>query len=91
MDFDAAYHANFSRLDTAVSDWSTLLTHLKELDQEARKGLKGAADKADRQGVTAQVTREFIGNTAGEFGDALDQYAESQSAADPVKRKSRIR
>ncbi|MFI7342250.1 hypothetical protein ACIBUY_30460 [Streptomyces sp. NPDC050085] len=73
MDFDALYHANFSKLDSAVTDWSTLVTHLKELEEQARKGLKGAADKADWQGMNAQVSKEFVGKTAGEFADALTE------------------
>ncbi|MFE1196489.1 hypothetical protein ACFW6E_27615 [Streptomyces olivaceoviridis] len=73
MDFNALYHANFKLLDDAVTDWSTLVKHLEDLKKDAEDGLHKAALKADWAGVNAQVSREFIGKTAGEFGDAHTQ------------------
>ncbi|MBB5930076.1 hypothetical protein [Streptomyces echinatus] len=73
MDFNALYHANFKLLDDAVTDWSTLVDHLADLKKDAEDDLHKAALKADWAGVNAQVSREFIGKTAGEFGDAHTQ------------------
>ncbi|MFD8914856.1 hypothetical protein [Streptomyces sp. NPDC059575] len=73
MDFNALYHANFALLDDAVTDWSTLIKHLAELKKDAEDGLHKAADQADWVGVNAQVSKQFIGKTAGEFGDAHTQ------------------
>ncbi|MEU9989378.1 hypothetical protein AB0E10_21800 [Streptomyces sp. NPDC048045] len=70
MDFDALFHANFKLLDDSVTDWSTLVKHLDELKKDAENSLHKAANKADWAGVNAQVSRQFIGKTAGEFTDA---------------------
>ncbi len=75
MDFNALYHANFKLLDDAVSEWSTLVKHLVDLKKDAEDGLHQAAAKADWAGVNAQVSKQFIGRTAGEFGDAHTQAA----------------
>ncbi|MER8036153.1 DUF6571 family protein [Streptomyces hydrogenans] len=73
MDFDTLLHAKFGTLDAALTDWNTLVTHLEKLEKDASEGLKGAAAKADWQGVNSQVGRRFIDKTAGEFGDAHTQ------------------
>ncbi|MFF2774948.1 hypothetical protein ACFVU3_08570 [Streptomyces sp. NPDC058052] len=73
MDFDTLLHAKFGTLDTALTDWNTLVTNLEKLEKDASEGLKGAAAKADWQGVNSQVGRKFIDKTAGEFGDAHTQ------------------
>ncbi|MEU2058123.1 hypothetical protein [Streptomyces bungoensis] len=73
MDFNALFHANFALLDDAVTDWSTLVKNLEELKKDAENGLHQAANKADWVGVNAQVSKEFIGKTAGEFTDAHTQ------------------
>ncbi|GAA1045343.1 DUF6571 family protein [Streptomyces murinus] len=73
MDFNALYHANFKLFDDAVTDWWTLVKHLEDLKKDAENGLHQAANKADWAGVNAQVSKEFIGKTAGEFGDAHTQ------------------
>ncbi|MFF5028269.1 hypothetical protein ACFY2J_29240 [Streptomyces collinus] len=73
MDFSALYHANFKLLDDAVTDWSTLVKHLADLKKDAENDLHQAALKAEWAGVNAQVSREFVGKTAGEFGDAHTQ------------------
>ncbi|WP_263165221.1 hypothetical protein [Streptomyces sp. SCSIO ZS0520] len=73
MELDALRHANFALLDEAVSDWGTLVRHLDELKKDAEDGLHQAANKANWAGVNAQVSKQFIGKTAGEFKDAHTQ------------------
>ncbi|MGK5501185.1 hypothetical protein [Streptomyces sp. URMC 125] len=73
MKLDALRHADFSRLDDAVTDWSEMVGKLKTLKDDARSQLKGKADKADWTGLNAAVTREFIAKTVEEFGDAHTQ------------------
>ncbi|MEV5613226.1 hypothetical protein [Streptomyces sp. NPDC052225] len=73
MDLDALRFANFKTLDDAVSDWSLLVGHLAELKKQADDGLHKAANTADWSGLNAQVTKEFVGKTAGEFSDAHTQ------------------
>ncbi|MFF0450937.1 hypothetical protein ACFYT4_31925 [Streptomyces sp. NPDC004609] len=73
MDLEALRSAKFTALDEAVSDWSRMITNLKDLEKDAREGLRGQANKADWAGVNATVSREFIGKTAGEFADAQSQ------------------
>ncbi|MFF8847535.1 hypothetical protein ACF08N_33290 [Streptomyces sp. NPDC015127] len=73
MDFDALHSANFKLLDDTVSDWTSMLTKLETLKKDAEDGLHGQANKANWTGYNATVSREFIGKTAGEFGDAVTQ------------------
>ncbi|MET9964606.1 hypothetical protein ABZZ80_01415 [Streptomyces sp. NPDC006356] len=73
MDFDALYHANFKLFSDAVADWSRLADNLDRLKRDAEDGLHQAANKADWAGINSQVTKEFIGKTAGEFTDAHTQ------------------
>ncbi|PJE95074.1 hypothetical protein CUT44_25840 [Streptomyces carminius] len=73
MDLDALRFANFSSLDTAIGDWSQMVTKLKTLQEDAESDLNGKAKKADWSGQNATVTREFIAKTVGEFGDAHTQ------------------
>lgn len=73
MDFEALHSANFKLLDDTVTDWTSMLTKLKELEKDAREGLRGKALKANWAGYNATVSREFIGKTAGEFADAHTQ------------------
>ncbi|MHC5903457.1 hypothetical protein ACVNF4_06015 [Streptomyces sp. S6] len=73
MKFDALYHANFALLSEAVTDWGTLVTNLEQLQKEAETGLHQAANRANWAGVNHQVSKEFIGKTAGEFADAHTQ------------------
>lgn len=73
MDLDALRFANFKALDDAVSDWDLLVRHLSGLQKDAEDGLHKAANSANWAGVNAQVTKEFIGKTAGEFTDAHTQ------------------
>ncbi|WP_405619837.1 hypothetical protein [Streptomyces sp. NBC_00076] len=73
MDLDTLRFANFSTINEAVTDWSTLVRNLEDLQKQAEQGLHQAANKANWAGVNAQVTKEFIGKTAGEFADAHKQ------------------
>ncbi|WP_329024121.1 hypothetical protein [Streptomyces sp. NBC_00690] len=73
MDLDALRLADFSKLATAVTDWTAMATKLWELEEDARRDLGGKAAKANWAGVNATVTREFIGKTAKEFADAATQ------------------
>ncbi|GAQ55535.1 hypothetical protein [Streptomyces acidiscabies] len=73
MKFDALYHANFALLSAAVTDWGTLVKSLEQLQKDAEDGLHKAANKANWAGVNSQISREFIGKTAGEFADAHTQ------------------
>ncbi|MDN5384793.1 hypothetical protein QEP66_22415 [Streptomyces sp. LB8] len=73
MDLDTLRHANFKLLDDAVADWTLLVNHLAELKKDAEDSLRKAANKAEWAGVNAQVSKEFIGKTAGEFADAHTQ------------------
>ncbi|MFE3991982.1 hypothetical protein ACFXPW_09920 [Streptomyces goshikiensis] len=73
MDLDALRFADFSKLSTAVADWTAMATKLWELESDARGDLGGKAAKADWAGVNATVTREFIGKTSKEFADAATE------------------
>ncbi|MFE4910524.1 hypothetical protein ACFRCX_03005 [Streptomyces sp. NPDC056652] len=73
MDFEALHSANFKLLDDVVDDWTKMLGKLADLKTDAKDGLHGKAIKANWAGVNATVSREFIGKTAGEFGDAHTQ------------------
>ena len=73
MDLDALRNADFSLLDDAVEDWSTMVGDLETLMDAAEKGLRGAANQASWAGYNATVSKEFIGKTAGEFTDAHSQ------------------
>ncbi|MGW2510630.1 hypothetical protein ACWC0A_14565 [Streptomyces scopuliridis] len=73
MDFEALHSANFKLLDDVVDDWTKMLGKLADLKTDAKDGLHGKANKANWAGVNATVSREFIGKTAGEFGDAHTQ------------------
>ncbi|WP_416972482.1 hypothetical protein [Streptomyces sp. 4F14] len=73
MKFDALFHANFKLLSDAVTDWGTLVKNLEQLQKDAEDGLHKAANKANWAGVNQQVSKEFIGKTAGEFADAHTQ------------------
>ncbi|MEV6056427.1 DUF6571 family protein [Streptomyces sp. NPDC052107] len=73
MDLDVLRHGNFSQLGEAITDWERMTKDLATLEEDARRKLKGAADKASWAGVNAQVSREFIDKTAQEFADAHTQ------------------
>ncbi|WP_199552104.1 DUF6571 family protein [Streptomyces sp. N35] len=73
MNFDDLRQANFKLLDDAVTDWSTMVRNLKDLEKDANDGLLKDSRKANWKGESATVSREFVGKTAGEFGDAHTQ------------------
>ncbi|MFS4094055.1 hypothetical protein [Streptomyces sp. AF1A] len=73
MDLDALRHGNFSQLGEAITDWEKMTENLATLKEDAKKNLKGKADKASWNGVNAKVSREFIDKTAQEFADAHTQ------------------
>ncbi len=73
MDLDALRNADFSSLDDAVDDWSTMVKDLETMKEEAEKGLRGTANKAEWAGYNADVSKEFIGKTTEEFKDAHGQ------------------
>ncbi|MFD9215706.1 hypothetical protein ACFVY9_21895 [Streptomyces sp. NPDC059544] len=73
MDLEALRHANFSKLNTAIGDWGTVVKNLTTLEKRARDDMKAKADRAAWAGVNAAVSRGFISKTAGEFSDALTQ------------------
>ncbi|MFJ4839287.1 hypothetical protein [Streptomyces sp. NPDC088746] len=73
MDFESLRFAKFGQLDAAVTDWSTMVSNLAVLKDDARDGLKAAADKADWSGDNANVTKGFVDKTVREFDDAHKQ------------------
>ncbi|MEV7994519.1 DUF6571 family protein [Streptomyces sp. NPDC086077] len=62
-------HVDLGKLSTAVSDWKKTVDNLKQLENNARDGLKRKSDRARWEGVNAGVTREFVNKTAKEFTD----------------------
>ncbi|MFK4207634.1 hypothetical protein [Streptomyces sp. NPDC030920] len=73
MDLDSLRFANFSDLDTAITDWEQMVIKLKALQGDAKDDLKAKSDKASWAGENATVTRAFVDRTAGEFSDAHTQ------------------
>ncbi|MER8036005.1 hypothetical protein [Streptomyces hydrogenans] len=73
MDFEALHSANFKLLDDTVGDWTSMLSKLEALKKDANDGLHKKALTADWAGDNAVISREFVGKTAGEFGDAVTQ------------------
>ncbi|NYV74307.1 DUF6571 family protein [Streptomyces sp. UH6] len=73
MDLSALRYANFSRLDEAVEEWRLVSKNLETLAKDAEDGLHKTSLKANWSGENSQVTKEFIGKTAGEFQDAHTQ------------------
>jgi hypothetical protein len=73
MDFGTLLNAGFGKAEAALADWNTLVGNLAELEKAAGQGLRATADGADWRGVNSEVSRAFIGRTAGEFADARTQ------------------
>jgi hypothetical protein len=71
--YEALRFADFSKLTTAVGDWTAMITKLEQLSDDARTQLSDRAKSANWQGVNATVSKEFIGKTALEFADAVKQ------------------
>ena len=67
-----------------------MINDLEKLKDDAEKGLRGAANKANWAGYNATVSKEFVGKTAGEFrgrphaGD-VDSQCPPRHAADELK------
>ncbi|MET9153303.1 DUF6571 family protein [Streptomyces griseoflavus] len=79
--FEQLLNAKLGPLDTAVTDWTEMITKLKRLQTDA-KAMKGKADKATWKGENASVTKEFVVKTAKEFSDAV---TEAESVRDLLK------
>ncbi|MEV8021618.1 hypothetical protein AB0O76_35870 [Streptomyces sp. NPDC086554] len=73
MNLEELRHANFAALAEAITDWSSVIKNLTEMEKVARIGLKQGANRANWAGVNATVSRDFIAKTAGEFSDAVTQ------------------
>ncbi|URM89401.1 hypothetical protein LUW75_04575 [Streptomyces sp. MRC013] len=94
MDFEALHSANFAQFDGTVTDWSSMVRRLGQLEKDARGGLQGKAAKADWTGYNATVSRAFVGKTAGEFADAHTQAASIRNilrdARDELKTQQKL-
>jgi hypothetical protein len=71
--FEDVLHVRLGRLSDAVTDWTTTVTKLKALSDDARNNMKAKSDKADWEGENAAVTRTFVDKTVKEFQDAVTQ------------------
>ncbi|MFE3931262.1 hypothetical protein [Streptomyces sp. YIM B13508] len=60
---------DLGKLGTAVSDWQKVVSNLRQLETDARDGLKKKSDRARWEGVNAGVTRKFVDKTVKEFAD----------------------
>ncbi|MFF6899810.1 hypothetical protein [Streptomyces hydrogenans] len=94
MDFEALHSANFKLLDDTVGDWTSMLSKLEALKKDANDGLHKKALTADWAGDNAVISREFVGKTAGEFGDAVTQATSirniMQDTRDELKAQQRL-
>ncbi|WP_031014172.1 DUF6571 family protein [Streptomyces sp. NRRL F-5727] len=94
MDFEALHSANFKLLDDTVGDWTSMLSKLEALKKDAHDGLHKKALTADWAGDNAVISREFVGKTAGEFGDAVTQATSirniMQDTRDELKAQQRL-
>lgn len=79
--FEQLLNARFGPLDTAVTQWTEMITKLTELQTDA-KAMKTKADKSTWKGENATVTKEFVTKTAKEFSDAV---IEATSVRDLLK------
>lgn len=79
--FEQLLNINLEPLDTAVTDWTQMITRLEQLRTEAG-AMKTRADGAVWRGENATVTQPFIAKTAKEFGDAV---TEAESVRDLLK------
>ncbi|MFB7368860.1 DUF6571 family protein [Streptomyces sp. NPDC056222] len=79
--FEQLLNARFGPLDTAVTQWTEMITKLTELQTDA-KAMKTKADKSTWKGENASVTKEFVTKTAKEFSDAV---TEAESVRDLLK------
>ncbi|MEU4108034.1 hypothetical protein [Streptomyces sp. NPDC027717] len=70
LKYEDIVDAPVARLKAAADDWSEMARKLEKLADDAARGMKAKADKADWEGVNAGVTKGFIGKTVKEFTDA---------------------
>ncbi|MFI8190290.1 hypothetical protein ACIF8T_16030 [Streptomyces sp. NPDC085946] len=71
--FNDLFNARLGSLKNAVDDWTETVKKLKQLDEQASKGLLKKAEKADWKGENAGITLPFVKKTAKEFGDAAKE------------------
>ncbi|MEV7793801.1 DUF6571 family protein [Streptomyces sp. NPDC087512] len=74
-------------LGTAVSDWKKAVDNLKQLETDARDGLKKKSDKARWEGVNAGVTRQFVDRTTKEFADLQAEAGSIHQVLDDAHRE----
>lgn len=79
--FEQLLNAKFGPLDTAVTQWTEMITKLTTLQTDAN-AMKSKADKSTWKGENATVTKEFVTKTAKEFSDAV---TEAESVRDLLK------
>ncbi|MEU7278488.1 DUF6571 family protein [Streptomyces sp. NPDC045431] len=79
--FEQLLNAKLTPLDTAVAQWTEMITKLTRLQTDA-KAMKSKADKSTWKGENATVTKEFVTKTAKEFDDAV---TEAESIRDLLK------
>ncbi|MFI1936229.1 DUF6571 family protein [Streptomyces purpureus] len=79
--FEQLLNAKFGPLDTAVTQWTEMITKLTALQTDA-KAMKSKADKSTWKGENASITKEFVTKTAKEFSDAV---TEAESVRDLLK------
>ncbi|MFH9430941.1 hypothetical protein ACH4JZ_21990 [Streptomyces sp. NPDC017615] len=70
LKYEDIVDAPVAKLKAAADDWSEMARKLEKLADDAARGMKAKADKADWEGVNAGVTKAFIGKTVKEFTDA---------------------
>ncbi len=70
--FEQLLNAKLGPAQTAVTQWSEMITKLNALKTEA-SAMKTKADKSTWRGENATVTKEFVTKTAKEFGDAVTE------------------
>ncbi|MCX4693092.1 hypothetical protein [Streptomyces sp. NBC_01408] len=73
LTYENVINAPLDKLETAATDWKAMVEKLDEMAEAARNGMKAKADKAQWNGVTAGVGREFVAKTAKEFDDAAKE------------------
>ncbi|MDJ0382322.1 DUF6571 family protein [Streptomyces sp. G-G2] len=76
--FEQLLNASLAPMSTAATQWTEMIGKLTALRTDA-SAMKGKADKALWKGENASVTKEFVGKTAKEFGDAV---VEAESVRD---------
>ncbi|WMX48090.1 hypothetical protein RGF97_29330 [Streptomyces roseicoloratus] len=76
--FEQLLNAKLGPMNTAVTQWSEMITKLTQLKTDAA-AMTSKAGKSTWRGENATVTKEFVTKTAKEFGDAV---AEAESVRD---------